>query len=172
MRRPPGLAQDVGAGAHRGGLAGPAGPIPASSSRGLPANAVTRRRWPASRRPVGRGPVAGERRVATAGPAGRAVGGRAGGEQPLLGVQHRLAGVAAGAVLGEHRLAVGAAQLGRLVEQGGALDRYGVRGGEPRPGDGVGELAVPRVAIRDVGAEEALGFGADVPGRPGGTAGC
>jgi hypothetical protein len=76
--------------------------------------------------------------------AGQAAGReRSGGvEEALLGVQHRLAGVAAGGVLGEHRLAVLAAQLRRVIQQGGGLDRDRVAGGEGQRGHGIGQLAV------------------------------
>jgi hypothetical protein len=45
-------------------------------------------------------------------------------------------------MLGEHRLAVLAAQLGWLVQQRRGLDRDRVPGGDREGGDGVGEVAV------------------------------
>jgi hypothetical protein len=106
---------------------------------------------------------------------GRAVdGGRPGRvEEALLGVKDGLAGVPARRVLGEHALAVFAAQLGRLVQQRGGLDRYG----EPRRDralrHGVGELPVAGgVQSWYLRPDEALGLGADVPHGPGGPAGC
>ena len=78
-----------------------------------------------------------------------------------------------GAVLGEHRLPVGAAQFGRLVEQRGRLDRDRVLAGETASAVTASASSRCRSGGRNgtLGAEQALDLGPDVPHRPGGTAG-
>jgi hypothetical protein len=161
------LAQHVGVGAHRGRLARPGRadsgqqqPLVARERGHQDSLAGVQRGVAAGLEPVQRGGHRQPRNPV----AGRGPGGV---QQPLLGIEYGLAGVPAGGVLGEHRLAVGAAQLGRLVQQRRGLHRDRVPGRDREGGNGVGEVAVPcRVQGWDAGAELAFGFGADVPGRP------
>ncbi len=150
------LAQHVGVGAHRGGLPGSGGADPGQQQPLIAGERGHQRPLPVIQpgpgdglEPVQRG---GHRR------AGQGIdrGGAGGVQQPLLGIQHRLAGVPPGGVLGEHRLAVCAAQLRWLVQQGGGLRRDRVPGGDRQGGDGVGQVAVASgVEAGDLGADEA-----------------